>query len=238
LEKNENLHKVKRCKSGNQEIDMNFPWEEVTWVLLDMDGTLLDKYFDDYFWETLVPEEYARRRGLNLAAAKTEVFARYQREEGTLNWTDIDFWSRELDLDIPALKGSIRHLIEVHPDTEDFLKFLQKMEKKVALVTNAHWKTLNLKMNHVGLLGYFDEVISSFDLGTPKEIVSFWEILRERLHFEPRHALLVDDNAEVLVSAQNYGIHYIFFKAKSSSQLPPNPHPEFPTIESFHELMG
>ena len=33
---------------------MNFPWHEIDWVLLDMDGTLLDKHFDDYFWETLV----------------------------------------------------------------------------------------------------------------------------------------------------------------------------------------
>jgi putative hydrolase of the HAD superfamily len=216
---------------------MEFPWEQVSWVLLDMDGTLLDKYFDDYFWETLVPQEYARRRSLDLAAAQQEVFARYQREEGTLNWTDIDFWSRELELDIPALKESIRHLIEVHPDAEDFLKYLQGMKKRVALVTNAHWKTLNLKMNHVGLLGYFEEVISSFDLGAPKEEVRFWEILRERLHYDPPHTLLVDDNAAALVAAQHYGIRYPYFKAKSSSQLPPNPHPDFPTIVSFHELM-
>ncbi len=217
---------------------MDFPWDKVTWVLLDMDGTLLDKHYDDYFWETLVPEEFARQQGLNLAAAKKEVYARYQREEGTLNWTDIDFWSRELNLDIPALKESIRHLIEVHPDTEDFLQFLRKVKKRVALVTNAHWKTLDLKMNHVGLLGFFDEVISSFDLGAPKEELSFWEILKKRLHFDPRQTLLVDDNADVLTTARNYGIHFLLFKAKSSSQLPPNPHPDFVTIESFHELMG
>jgi HAD superfamily hydrolase (TIGR01509 family) len=216
---------------------MDFPWDQVTWVLLDMDGTLLDKHYDDYFWETLVPEEFARQRGLNLAVAQKEVYARYQQEEGTLNWTDIDFWSRELDLDIPALKESIRHLIEVHPDTEDFLKFLRKIKKRVALVTNAHWKTLDLKMNHVGLLGFFDEVISSFDLGAPKEELSFWEILKKRLHFEPHQTLLVDDNADALATARNYGIHYLIFKAKSSSQLPPNPHPDFATIESFHELM-
>ncbi len=217
---------------------MDFPWDKVTWVLLDMDGTLLDKHYDDYFWETLVPEEFARQQGLNLVVAKKEVYARYQREEGTLNWTDIDFWSRELNLDIPALKESIRHLIEVHPDTEDFLQFLRKVKKRVALVTNAHWKTLDLKMNHVGLLGFFDEVISSFDLGAPKEELSFWEILKKRLHFDPRQTLLVDDNADVLTTARNYGIHFLLFKAKSSSQLPPNPHPDFVTIESFHELMG
>jgi len=217
---------------------MVFPWQEITWVLLDMDGTLLDKHFDDYFWETLVPREFARRQNLALDAAKTEVFARYQREEGTLNWTDIDFWSRELDLDIPALKEGIRHLIEVHPDTEEFLQFLGQQGKKVALVTNAHYKTLNLKMNHVGLLDYFDAVVSSFDLGSPKEDARFWEILEERLSFDRQHTLLVDDNADVLAAAQSYGIKYPFFKAKSSSQQGAEAHPDFPSIESFRELMG
>ena len=148
---------------------MTFPWNDITWVLLDMDGTLLDKHFDDFFWETLVPQEYARRQEMDLALARDLVFARYHKEEGTLNWTDIDFWSRELELDIPALKEGIRHLIEVHPDSEGFLKFLRLKEKRVALVTNAHYKTLSLKMNHTGLLSYFDEVVSSFDLGSPKE---------------------------------------------------------------------
>jgi HAD superfamily hydrolase (TIGR01509 family) len=216
---------------------MIFSWDDITWVLLDMDGTLLDKHFDDYFWETLVPEQYALRRGLSLADARDLVFARYKKEEGTLNWTDIDFWSRELDLDIPALKEGIRHLIEVHPDAEDFLKFLRTRGKKVALVTNAHYKTLSLKMEHVGLLDYFDEVISSFDLGTPKEDSRFWEMLRERLNFDPRKALLVDDNAEALAAARQSGIGHVFFKAKSSSRQGPEAHPDFSSIESFRELM-
>ncbi|MFI5332106.1 MAG: GMP/IMP nucleotidase [Desulfobaccales bacterium] len=216
---------------------MAFSWPEIAWVLLDMDGTLLDKHFDDYFWESLVPEQYALRQGLALADARDLVFARYKKQEGTLNWTDIDFWSRELDLDIPALKEGIRHLIEVHPDTEDFLRFLREQGKQVALVTNAHYKTMSLKMNHVGLLGYFDEVVSSFDLGAPKEELRFWEILQERLGFDPSQALLVDDNAEALAAARTFGIKYPYFKAKSSSRQEAESHPDFPSIESFHELM-
>jgi len=217
--------------------DKAFTWDDVTWVLLDMDGTLLDKHFDDYFWETLVPQEYARRQGLPLAKAREEVFALYQREEGTLNWTDIDFWSQVLDLDIPALKESIRHLIEVHPEAREFLHYVRRLGKKVILVTNAHYKTLDLKMNHTGLGRYFDEVISSFDLGTPKEDLRFWEILEERLGFDRDRTMLVDDNAGVLATARNYGIKYLFFKAKSSSKEEAEAHPEFVSIVSFRELM-
>ena len=128
-------------------------------------------------------------------------------------------------------------VIEVHPDTEDFLRFLREQGKQVALVTNAHYKTLSLKMNHVGLLDYFDEVVSSFDLGAPKEELRFWEILQERLVFDPTHALLVDDNAAALAAARVFGIKYTYFKAKSSSRQEAESHPDFPSIESFHELM-
>lgn len=216
---------------------MAFPWHEVDWVLLDMDGTLLDKHFDDYFWETLVPEEYARRRGLSLEAARRELFARYQREEGTLNWTDIDFWSRELELDIPALKEGIRHLIEVHPDGEAFLQFLQARSKKIALVTNAHYKTLDLKMAQVGLLDYFDLVVSSFDLGRPKEDVGFWEGLGQKLVLHPDRTMLIDDNEEVLRTAQQYGIKFLIFKAKPSSRAEAEISHRFPMIMRFRELM-
>jgi putative hydrolase of the HAD superfamily len=93
-------------------------------------------------------------------------------------------------------------------------------------------------MNHTGLLGYFHEVVSSFDLGSPKEEVRFWEILHDRLGFDPRQALLVDDNAESLAAAKTFGIKYPFFKAKSSSRQDAENHPDFPSIESFDELMG
>lgn len=37
-------------------------WQEVDTVLLDMDGTLTDLAFDNYFWQTLVPETWGRPR--------------------------------------------------------------------------------------------------------------------------------------------------------------------------------
>ncbi len=61
--------------------------------------------------------------------------------------------------------------------------------------------------------------------------------MQEKLGFEPAHALLVDDNAEALAAARIFGIKYPYFKSKSSSRLEAAAHPDFPSIESFHELM-
>ncbi len=35
-------------------------WEHIDTVLVDMDGTLLDLAFDNFFWLELLPEHYAR----------------------------------------------------------------------------------------------------------------------------------------------------------------------------------
>ena len=35
------------------------PWPAIDTIMFDMDGTLLDLHFDNYFWLILVPKNYA-----------------------------------------------------------------------------------------------------------------------------------------------------------------------------------
>ena len=44
---------------------MTVHWPSVEHVLLDMDGTVLDLAFDNYFWGEVVPARYAERKGIN-----------------------------------------------------------------------------------------------------------------------------------------------------------------------------
>jgi len=213
-------------------------WDDIEWVLLDLDGTLLDKYFDDYFWEVLVPEKYAQKYGLSFQEAKEKVMALYQREEGTLNWTDLNFWSKKLGLDLSALKEQIAHLIDTHPYVVDFLKFLKQMGKKVFLVTNAHYKSLSLKLKRTQLGLYFDEVICAFDIGLSKEDKKFWRRLKEKLKLDPLHTLFIDDSEAPLLAAKEMGIKYLFFKSQASSKSPPRvPINNFSKIQYFKELI-
>lgn len=202
-----------------------------------MDGTLLDKYFDDFFWEHLVPEKYALKHHITFGKAKEELMQRYKAHEGTLNWTDLDFWSEELNLDIPALKEQIKHLIEVHPHVEDFLKLMKRLKKKVFLVTNAHYKSIDLKFRKTEIGTYFDAVLSSFDAGHPKENLLFWSTAEKLLGFDKCRTLFVDDTEEILRTAKQYGIKYLLYKARSNSQVYPNSSKEFMQIHDFDELI-
>ncbi len=202
-----------------------------------MDGTLLDKYFDDFFWEHLVPEKYAVRHRMTFGKAKEELMKKYKTHEGSLNWTDLDFWSNELNLDIPAMKEQIKHLIEVHPHVEEFLKLMKQMKKKVFLVTNAHYKSIDLKFRKTQIGKYFDSVLSSFDAGSPKESLQFWSVAEKRLGFEKLKTLFIDDTEEILRTARQFGIQYILYKAKSNSRVEPGKSNEFMHIVDFNELM-
>jgi 5'-nucleotidase len=213
------------------------PLDDIQCVLLDMDGTLLDKYFDDYFWEHLVPEKYAERHAMTFGKAKEELMKKYKVHEGTLNWTDLDFWSTELSLDIPALKEQIKHLIEVHPHVETFLRMLKKNHKKAFLVTNAHYKSIELKFKKTLIGKHFDAVLSSFDAGYPKEDLRFWKEAEKRLKFDREKTLFIDDTEEILKTAKEYGIRYILYKARSNSKTAPVPSNEFRHITDFDELL-
>lgn len=218
-------------------LSQKIPFDKIDFVLLDMDGTLLDKHFDDYFWECLVPEKYAERNKISFETAQSELYKKYKDHERTLNWTDIDFWSQELKLDIPALKEQIRHLIEIHPHVDDFLRMLKKHKKKIFLVTNAHFKSLNIKFKKTDIGKYFDVVITSSEIGYPKELLEFWEKAQDRLKFNKERTLFVDDTEAVLVTARNYGIKYIVHKARPSSRSKPKISGKFLYIHDFDELI-
>jgi putative hydrolase of the HAD superfamily len=221
------VHDIKEALRGN----------DITNILLDMDGTLLDKYFDDYFWEHLVPEKYADKHRITFGKAKEELLKKYKSHEQTLNWTDIDFWSRELGLDILALKEQVRHLIEVHPHVEDFLGLMKSRKKKIYIATNAHDTVLSMKLKMTDLGKYLDGAITSTEMGFPKEKIAFWHRAEEKLNFRKNSTLFVDDTLAVLRTARQYGIDYLAYKAMANSKIKPVHSPDFATVMDFNELM-
>ncbi len=212
-------------------------WNEVDTVLLDMDGTLLDRHFDDHFWLEHVPKRYAAKNVISLETAKVELYAMFKSQENSLNWTDLDYWSEQLGLDIPLLKNEIDHLIAIHPDVIEFLEFLRRKGKGVHLVTNAHGKTLSLKMKKTSLGPYFDTIISAHELGLPKEDVAFWGELQKRIPYEPSRTLLGEDSETNLDTASAFGIRFLIFVSSSSSSLLPKPSARFQSVHTFAELI-
>lgn len=212
-------------------------WPSVESVFLDMDGTLLDLHFDNHFWREHVPVRFAEKHGLDVDAAREHLFPKFANAEGTLDWYCVDYWSRELELDIAGLKREVDHLIAVHPHVIDFLDQLRTARKRVVLVTNAHGKSVDIKFEKTSIGEHFDRVVCSHDLGLPKEHLDFWGRLQETEPFEPGNTLLIDDSLPVLRSAQHYGIEHLLAIYHPDSKGPRRDVESFRAIEHFRELL-
>ncbi len=211
-------------------------WNEIETVMLDMDGTLLDLHFDNYFWQEYLPEYWGKPKGMDIDTAKAELIPRFRAMEGSLAWYCLDYWSEELGLDVFKLKYDVEHLIKTRPYTEELLCKLNEMDKEVVLVTNSHEKILDVKLEKTGLKKHFDHIISAHALGSPKEHSKFWKLLSNTVQFSQDKSLFIDDNLTVLRVAQEYGIRHLLSIAKPDSKLPTRTSTEFFPIDDFREL--
>jgi 5'-nucleotidase len=215
----------------------DLPWAAIDTVLLDMDGTLLDLHYDNHFWQVYVPEKFAERHGIPHDQAHAECFRRYDTKAGTLDWYCVDYWTQQLELDIVRLKEELAHLIAVHPGVTEFLAALKAAGKRVVLVTNAHRKSLNLKMERTGLAVHFDAMHVSHEYGIAKEDPAFWAALQRGETFDPERTLLVDDSLPVLRSARAFGIAHLCAVFRPDTRLPDREVGEFAAIRRFSEIM-
>lgn len=211
------------------------PWARIDTVLLDMDGTLLDLHFDNFFWQQVIPRQYALTRGLDVFTAQNILRPLFDRAAGHLNWYCVDYWTRELQLDISQLKNAHADLIQIKPDAQGFLEKLRHAKKQTVLVTNAHQKSLALKLQRTQLHRWLDIIVSAHEVGLAKENPNFWSHLRASHWFDPERTLLIDDNLSALRSAARSGIRYLYAIAQPSSRAPRVDTGEFPAIISFRE---
>lgn len=212
------------------------PWDHVDTVMVDMDGTLLDLAFDNFFWRELVPSRYASHRNLPEEEARQELAGRYKALEGTLEWYCIDYWSETLGLDIRALKWEHRERIQYLPKATEFLAAVRRRGKRLLLVTNAHPETLAVKVAQTGLDREVDSLISSHDYLSPKESQAFWQRFLAGEDFDPERTVLIEDSLSVLRAARTFGLKFTVAIRRPDSGQPPRQISSFPAVDGVHEL--
>ncbi len=211
-------------------------WAHIDTVLLDLDGTLLDLAYDNHFWLEVVPVAYAAARSTTVEAARAELGPLFRACEGTLPWYCIDHWSRELDLDIEALKRANTERIGWLPGAEGFLQRLRSAGKRVVLLTNGHPQVVRIKHEKTGVLAYFDAVFSSHEFGAPKESARFWEDVRLKEPFDPQRSLFADDSPAVLRAALRAGIRWVYGVRRPDSVESVREHADVASVDSVSDL--
>ncbi len=202
-----------------------------------MDGTLLDRHFDNFFFEEELPRRYAALHGLAFEEAREHLMAMYRAAEGELDWTDLNYWTGRIGVDVVALTKELDGMIDFLPDAQDFLRHLRTLGKRVTILTNAHRSGVEIKIAKTGVNKYVDRIVTAFEVGYLKMRSEYWPSCQRLLGFDPARALYIDDDQACLAAAGRFGIGYLVHRAKSSSRLPAEPSTRFPAIESFYALM-
>jgi HAD superfamily hydrolase (TIGR01509 family) len=223
---------VATLSDHRQEID----WAAIDTLLLDMDGTLLDLAFDNFFWLELVPFHYAELHGIGAEVAVRDVGLKYQSVHGRLAWYCIDHWSQQLGFDIRALKWDHRHLIAYLPGAIEFLRAARAAGKRLRIVTNAHPETLAVKMHQTRLDTLVDTAISSHELDAPKEELAFWNRLQTVEPFDHARTVLVEDSLTVIRTAQAYGVRHTLAIRRPDSRRPARSLPGIRSVDGLGEV--
>jgi len=211
-------------------------WHKVETAFFDMDGTLLDLHFDNFFWLEHLPKRFSEIKNTSFEETNIRLHGMFEAHQGSLNWYCLDFWSNELDIDIIALKEEVSSKISYRPYVQKFLAQLQVMDIDLAIVTNAHQGSINLKLKHTDLANYFDEIICSHDYGIEKESVRFWDALHEKRPFNREKTIFFDDNENVLSAAKDFGISQLFSIEKPDSKKQANIEKEFKMVRNFSDF--
>lgn len=224
-----------QCVNSTKDNSM-INWDLIDTVMLDMDGTLLDLHFDNYFWLDHLPQRYAETYNLDLATAIAKLKSEIHQYEGSLQWYCLEFWSNALNMDIRRLKEEIKHKIQIRPHVGEFLTRLRAQGKKVLLVTNAHPQSLSLKLEITHIDSLLDVIVSSHQFNEPKESQKFWQELQAFEHFDPTRTLFIDDTVRILDSAKTFGIKYLLGIHQPDSQIERRME-QYPAIHHFDEIM-
>lgn len=212
-------------------------WQQIDTVLLDMDGTLLDLHFDNQFWLELIPQKISEQRGISFEQAKTELFEKYQKVEGQIEWYCLDYWQKELNLPIVELKAEIQHLISIRPDVPEFLTALKNAGKNLIMLTNAHPNGLSLKIERTQIDTYLDQLISTHEFGISKEHQELWKQLQQKIGFDPKRTLFVDDSLPILRAARKFGVAHLLAVANPDSKKQHTQTMEFLGITDYRNLL-
>ncbi len=172
---------------------------DIRYISFDLDGTLVDYEFTDLVWHLGIPELYARKEGLDLSQAQEFVLQQYHKVgDEALEWYDIGFWFKHLDL-----PGRWRDLLEryaykvrVYPEVYEVLNQLRERYSLIVL-SNAAREFVEVEIREGGLADYFERVVSATsDFGLVKKSPEFYRRICEILEVCPQQWVHVGDHWE------------------------------------------
>lgn len=184
--------------------------EQVQAVLFDMDGTLIDTecYYRRCWPEALKAFGYQMT---DEQALFMRSLGRPFAPEQLKSWfgEELDYWAvrnkrKELMEEMIAREG-----IRIKPGAVELLEYLNSVKVTAAVVTATDLERANRYLERLGLLKYFDRVISATQVEQGKPSPDIYEFACRELKLEPEVCIAVEDSPNGVRSAYGAGCKVI-----------------------------
>ncbi|MBL4605888.1 MAG: YjjG family noncanonical pyrimidine nucleotidase [Flavobacteriaceae bacterium] len=127
----------------------------------------------------------------------------------------IDFFSEEYIHQLP----NFNHLFE---GTLEILEYLKK-KYELHIITNGFEEVQALKMEKSGILGFFNQVITSESVGVKKPNPKIFEYALKKANTKAENSIMIGDNLEAdIQGAIDSGIHVLHYNSENTNNIPEN----------------
>ncbi len=181
----------------------------IKYISLDLQGTLSDSKFSDYFWIEFIPQKYSEKNKISIQSAK-EILKQKFKEYGVYNilYYDDKYWSEYLKFDTKKELDKF----EIRPSiNKKMYSYLQNLNLPKIIVSTTTELFINYELEEK--VKEFEKIYSCVDYfkigGKTKEV---YENIAKELNVKPSEILHIGDNYCMdIENAKKAGVNVILY---------------------------
>jgi HAD superfamily hydrolase (TIGR01549 family) len=179
-------------------------------ISFDAEGTVVTPDFSQAIWHEAIPALYAQKQGLDFSQAKRRIVEEYGRiGDQRLEWYDIEYWFRYLDLGSsePVIQSCLAK-IAYYPEVTKVLSSLAG-EYTLIVASGTPLELLQLLLRDVE--PYFFRIFSSVSHYGKLKNSDFYLSICEEMDVEPSKVTHVGDSWQFdFLNARQAGINALY----------------------------
>ena len=177
-------------------------------VSFDVVGTLVDFGYEDYVWKEVIPQFYARKRGVNFEEAKDYVLKEYDRiGRNDIRWYLPEHWFKHFNLDEDPIEVFRSHVEKVrfYPEVPSVLRNLSQ-KYCLVIISGATRNVIEIMIEK--FKRYFKYIYSPVsDRNEVKKTPQLYKMVCKILEIEPCFIVHVgDDWYSDFISPRSIGV--------------------------------